>query len=300
MHLQSQYLQFLKNPKPYHITTASCNSTTSSSPMAEVTKSSNQSIGATTKPYRSRRKGDAIVYKALFQYIASIVSLLALTYYMNNAKVGQHVLDEARAVAKEIVREEMEKHAADGLGKVDYALAATGGSVTKHSEASIVGAGSFWFSRIGRNGVHVDAVKMLRPSFGEPGDCFDLNGTSGFVEIRLGKAIVPEAVTLEHVAKSVANDRSSAPKDCKVSGWFSGQETEIEDDTEEIFSLGEFTYDLEKSNAQTFDVSPASGLVDMIRLEFTSNHGKASHTSIYRFRVHGQEPGSFVPVAVMS
>ncbi|KAL8098244.1 SUN domain-containing protein 1-like [Apium graveolens] len=264
--------------------------------MAEAvnTKSSNQ---ATTKPYRSRRKGGADKLIPLVQHI-TLVLVIAGTYYLNNAWLRQHVLDEARAVARDIVREEIEIHAADGLGKVDYALAATGGSVTKHSDASVVGAGSVWFSRIGRNGVHVDAVKMLRPSFGEPGDCFDLNGSTGFVEIKLGKAIVPEAVTLEHVAKSVAYDRSSAPKDCKVSGWFSGHETEIEKDIEKIFPLGEFTYDLENSNAQTFDVSHASGLVDMIRLEFTSNHGKASHTSIYRFRVHGHEPGSFVAVAI--
>lgn len=42
---------------------------------------------------------------------------------------------------------------------------------------------------------------MLRPSFGEPGACFALSGSSGFVEIKLRRAIVPEAVTLEHVAK---------------------------------------------------------------------------------------------------
>lgn len=59
-----------------------------------------------------------------------------------------------------------------------------------------------------------------------------------------------------------------------------------------MFSLAEFTYDLEKSNAQTFDIldSAVSGLVDTVRLDFTSNHGSASHTCIYRLRVHGHEP----------
>ena len=69
--------------------------------------------------------------------------------------------------------------------------------MTRHSKAS----GGVWFSGIGWNGVHVDSVKMLRPSFGEPGDCFALSGSSGFVEIKLRRAIVPEAITLEHVAK---------------------------------------------------------------------------------------------------
>ena len=42
---------------------------------------------------------------------------------------------------------------------------------------------------------------MLKPSFGEPGKCFPLKGDSGFVQIRLGTTIIPEAITLEHVDK---------------------------------------------------------------------------------------------------
>lgn len=64
------------------------------------------------------------------------------------------------------------------------------------------------------------------------------------------------------------------------------------DDKEKMFLLTEFTYDLEKSNAQTFNVmdNTASGLVDTVRLDFTSNHGSPSLTCIYRLRVHGYEP----------
>ena len=42
---------------------------------------------------------------------------------------------------------------------------------------------------------------MLKPSFGEPGQCFPLKGDSGFVEIRLRTTIISEAITLEHVDK---------------------------------------------------------------------------------------------------
>lgn len=225
-----------------------------------------------------------------------------------NARGGGHGsegLDEVMAVAREMVGKEIEKHAADGLGRVDYALASGGGFVVKHSEAYVAGGkGGFLFPVIGgKSGVHTNSGKMLRPSFGEPGDCFALKGSSGFVQIKLRTAIVPEAVTLEHVAKSVAYDRSSAPKDCRVSGWFRGHETiDLTRNAEKMFSLAEFTYDLEKSNAQTFDVSDSSGVgvIDMIRLDFTSNHGSASHTCIYRFRVHGHEPDSIVPLAIQS
>lgn len=199
-------------------------------------------------------------------------------------------LDDIMVYAREIVQKEIEKHAADGLGRVDYALATSGGMVVKHSDPYMAGRGVNWFLK-GR-GVHPNADEMLKPSFGEPGKCFALKGSSGFVQIKLRGAIVPEAVTLEHVAKSVAYDRSTAPKDCRVSGWLQNRDLHTADDEEKMLLLTEFTYDLEKSNAQTFNVldDTASGLVDTVRLDFTSNHGSPSLTCIYRLRVHGYEP----------
>ncbi|KAK4410866.1 SUN domain-containing protein 1 [Sesamum angolense] len=200
---------------------------------------------------------------------------------------GEVSLDEIRDYAREIVEKEIERHAADGLGMVDYALASGGGMVLRHSQPY---GGGVWFL----NRVSPEAWKMIRPSFGEPGQCFPLKGRSGFIEIRLRTPIVPEAVTLEHVAKSVAYDRSSAPKHCRVSGWLQEQDsTDSEVGSKKMLLLTEFTYDLEKSRAQTFKVeSAASNLVDTIRLDFTSNHGSATHTCIYRLRVHGHEPSS--------
>ncbi|XP_047950248.1 SUN domain-containing protein 1-like [Salvia hispanica] len=201
-------------------------------------------------------------------------------------------VDDIIKYAREVVLNEIEKHAADGLGMVDYALVSGGARVVKHSEpyGGKAGGSANWL--LLRSRVSAEAERMIKPSFGEPGQCFALKGGSGFVEIRLRTAIVPEAVTLEHVAKSVAYDRSSAPKHCRVSGWL---QTDPEIVTEKMFLLTEFTYDLQKSNAQTYKVeSSASNLVDIIRLDFTSNHGSASHTCIYRLRVHGREP-SHVP-----
>ncbi|CAF1935532.1 unnamed protein product [Brassica napus] len=193
-------------------------------------------------------------------------------------------IDELRAYAREIVEKEIGKHAADGLGRVDYALASGGAFVMDHSDPFLVGN---WFGT-SRRRVHSKAVKMLTPSFGEPGQCFPLKGSNGFVQVRLRAPVVPEAVTLEHVSKAVAYDRTSAPKDCRVSGWL---EDEKDMESETRLLLTEFTYDLDRSNAQTFDIAESanSGLVNTVRLDFTSNHGSDSHTCIYRFRVHGRE-----------
>ncbi|KAG8501823.1 hypothetical protein CXB51_004629 [Gossypium anomalum] len=203
-------------------------------------------------------------------------------------------LSDIGAYAREIVKNEIEMHASDGLARADYALFSGGGKVVRHSEPFLAGKGSNWFSKGSQNVVHPDADKMLKPSFGEPGQCFPLKGSSGFVQIKLRTAIIPEAITLEHVAKNVAYDRSSAPKDCRVSGWMQGRDLDLPIDPNKMFVLAEFMYDLEKSSAQTFDVSDAGGIgiVDTVRLDFSSNHGSTSHTCIYRLRVHGHEPDS--------
>ncbi|URE44605.1 Sad1 UNC-like C-terminal domain containing protein [Musa troglodytarum] len=201
-------------------------------------------------------------------------------------------LDQIRAFARDIVQKEIEKHAADGLGRVDYALASGGAKVVRHSQPYGFGKGNSWFAK-GHNGVHANAHKMLEPSFGEPGQCFPLQGSSGFVELRLRTGIIPEAVTLEHVANSVAYDRSSAPKDCRVSAWFESPDEDPSSNIKKIVMLTEFSYDLEKSNAQTFEVEVGdAGVINTVRLDFTSNHGSSALTCIYRFRVHGHEPSS--------
>lgn len=99
----------------------------------------------------------------------------------------------------------------------------------------------------------------------------------------------------------VAYDRSSAPKDCRIYGWHQGHDGGITPEPGSMFLLSEFSYDLEKSNAQTFNVWESAGsvLVDMVRFDFSSNHGSPSHTCIYRLRVHGHEPDSVSMLAML-
>lgn len=207
-------------------------------------------------------------------------------------------LDEIMALTRDIVMKEIEKHAADGLGRVDYALASGGAKVVRHSEPYVYGKVGSWLAVTkGKARVHSSAQIMLKPSFGEPGQCFPLRGSNGFAEIRLREGIIPEAITLEHVSKSVAYDRSSAPKDCQVSGWFEAPEDGSSTKTSNLFAI-DFSYDLNKSNVQTFAIPTVdSGVINMVRLNFTSNHGSPSLTCIYRIRVHGYKPGSQLAVA---
>jgi SUN domain-containing protein 1/2 len=116
-------------------------------------------------------------------------------------------LDQVRALVREIVMREIEKHAADGIARVDYALGSAGGRVTRYSEPYDAGkraAGLLSAFPFGAGGSAGDqSQKMIQPSFGEPGQCFPLKGSSGFVEIHLRKGIIPDAITLEHVSKVI-------------------------------------------------------------------------------------------------
>ncbi|KAF8783819.1 hypothetical protein HU200_000259 [Digitaria exilis] len=198
-------------------------------------------------------------------------------------------LDDIMLYAKEIVEIEIARHSADGLGMVDYALGSGGAKVVRHSESFMNGKTYM----PGRSSVHATAQKMLEPSFGQPGECFALKGSSGFVDVKLRTGIIPEAVTLEHVDKSVAYDRSSAPKNFQVRGWYQGSHDDSDKDSNAMATLGEFSYNLDNSNAQTFQLERSANpqAVNMVRFDFSSNHGNPELTCIYRFRVHGTEPG---------
>jgi SUN domain-containing protein 1/2 len=117
-------------------------------------------------------------------------------------------LDQVRALAREIAMREIEKHAADGIGRVDYALGSAGGRVVRYSEAYDAGKRGGLLSALSLGGGDSgdQSQKMIQPSFGEPGQCFPLKGSSGFVEIQLRKGIIPDAVTLEHVSKVIFLD----------------------------------------------------------------------------------------------
>ncbi|XP_039136858.1 SUN domain-containing protein 1-like [Dioscorea cayenensis subsp. rotundata] len=200
-------------------------------------------------------------------------------------------LDEVRVLAKAIVEKEIERHAADGIGRPDYALASGGARIVGHSEPGFFGRPSSWLRVWGRNHIHQNAKKMLEPSFGEPGQCFALKGSTGFVDIKLRTAVFIEAITLEHVSESVSHDRSAAPKKGRVYGWIQSEVTgEINKAQSMVQQLLDFEYDLEKNNVQTFDIDPHTMIVvDTVRLEVTSNHGNSNQTCIYRLRVHGFE-----------
>ena len=95
-------------------------------------------------------------------------------------------LDDIIMTARDTLMKEIHR-----LGRVDYALSSGGAKVVRHSEPVIIGNVGRWFRKISLTTVYKDSEKMLKPSFGEPGQCFPLKGDSGFVQIRLRTTIIP-------------------------------------------------------------------------------------------------------------
>ena len=59
--------------------------------------------------------------------------------------------------------------------------------------------------------MRVVAQFLLTPGGPVPGECLALNGSSGWVDIRLRQPIEPSALSYEHVPASINYDSSSAP-----------------------------------------------------------------------------------------
>ena len=109
--------------------------------------------------------------------------------------------EEFEKIYEDLKTARSKEYGGDGEGSLDEIRAYAREMIEREIEPFSAGKGGNWFLKGGRGMVHNNADKMLRPSFGEPGQCFALSGSSGFVQIKLRTGIVPEAVTLEHVAK---------------------------------------------------------------------------------------------------
>ena len=202
-----------------------------------------------------------------------------------HSKTSKEVADEVRA--------QMELFRADRTGLVDYAMFSGGGKVVGHSAlASAVakGDGPLTNALKGlRGGVHPRADEWVISASSEAaGECLALEGTRGWVDLRLREAIVVKAVTVEHVHRDVAYDITSAPKSVKILGW---NNTKSPGAGARV--LGSIRYQLLDgqggSAMQTFELGGAPGTaVDHVRFEVESNYGNKDWTCLYRLRVHGK------------
>ncbi|KAI0564698.1 Galactose-binding-like protein [Gracilaria domingensis] len=181
-----------------------------------------------------------------------------------------------------------ERYAADKDLPPDFALASAGGRVlwTRPSMQRLYGrfvrqyAEALFGDGIPTPHRPVRASTILEPDV-LPGRCWSFEGDKAEVMIRLLALVKVNSVTMEHTPRASVLSIRSAPRQFKVYG--------VRMDGEEV-EAGDFVFDMEeeqKGHLQRFYV-PGNNVFRAVRVEILGNHG-ANHTSLYRFRVHGEQ-----------
>ncbi|KAJ1679106.1 hypothetical protein EV182_002712 [Spiromyces aspiralis] len=206
---------------------------------------------------------------------------------------------------RDFIRESLVQFANDRLGKADYALQSAGARIIpalttdtlKVQPRKLIGQ---LLSKVG-----------LLPNYAKPpatilspdthlGQCWPMAGSEGQVAIRLAAPVKVAEFGLEHVAKSLAIDVRSAPRDIEVLGYLvpdsgegSTDQAELDQRVGDLVQLALYTYEpSDTSPLQTFPLLPEAqeymkkAMVQTIILRVNSNWGHPDHTCIYRFRVH--------------
>uniref|UniRef100_A0A8C0S1E4 SUN domain-containing protein n=1 Tax=Canis lupus familiaris TaxID=9615 RepID=A0A8C0S1E4_CANLF len=162
----------------------------------------------------------------------------------------------------------------DFVRKPDYALSSVGASIdlekTSHDYED-ANTAYFWNRFSFWNYARPPTVILEPDVF--PGNCWAFEGDQGQVVIRLPGRVQLSDITLQHPPPSVAHTggAKSAPRDFAVYGL------QVDDETE-VF-LGKFTFNVEKSEIQTFHLQVPWH--DPFQL------GPPRFTCLYRVRAHG-------------
>jgi SUN domain-containing protein 1/2 len=214
----------------------------------------------------------------------------------------------------------MARHARDTIAKADFALH-SGGAVVIPSLTSDT-------HEIKPHGVRQQVISYLTGhgyAIGRPpitalhhethvGHCWPFEGAQGQLGVTLSRIVQIEEITIDHVARDIAWDMSSAPRKMEVWGLIegssnfekaaaldaartnAGQEIPMQPrslpHSTRYVRIAHFEYDVDAPNAvQTFPVDEdvrASGMdFGIVVLRVLDNWGQ-QFTCLYRFRVHGQ------------
>ena len=215
----------------------------------------------------------------------------------------------------------------DILAKPDFALHSGGARVIPSLTSSTFeirpqGLGSQMIGLITGNGYAIGRppITALHHEV-QNGHCWPFTGGEGQLGVALTSPIFLEEVTIDHVAKSIAFDMRSAPRQMEVWGLVEGKDNiarvqawkedlatrkeanyEVVDYPKtlpkhpEYIRLANFTYNIHSpNNVQTFPVMPEIRELGIdfgiVVLRVLNNWGRDDFTCLYRFRVHGQRNG---------
>ncbi|KAF8656261.1 hypothetical protein AX16_002697 [Volvariella volvacea WC 439] len=237
---------------------------------------------------------------------------------------------DVTAIISQLVEDAVTVYNKDILARPDFALYSAGARIIpsltsptyeiqpsgfKNTLRSLVTGNGYAIGRAPVTAIHHDTHSGL---------CWPIPGVRGQLGVALAQSVRITDFTIEHVAKEVAFDMRSAPRDMEVWALVEGDnidkvkqwQTEKAKQREQAIARGEqveaeptypttlptdvqyirianFTFDAHSSkNIQTFPVSPDVKDLDtnfnIVVLLMKNNWGQDTYTCLYRFRVHGQ------------
>ncbi|KLT41710.1 hypothetical protein CC85DRAFT_303032 [Cutaneotrichosporon oleaginosum] len=220
--------------------------------------------------------------------------------------------EDVTEMVQGIVDASLLRYSNDKLGMVDYALYSAGARVIEGTTSPTLQLteepglfGRLW----GKRAVHARPPHVALHPDTTVGQCWAFEGSIGDLGVLLSQPdVLVSSITIDHVAKALASDISSAPKDIEVWVTIEGEEdrtkarqylenSPLRDEltsmpqTEENILVAKIVYDINSATpTQTFPVPKE--FVDLgISTRITtfrvlSNWG-GEVTCIYRVRVHG-------------
>ncbi|XP_059752864.1 sperm-associated antigen 4 protein isoform X1 [Balaenoptera ricei] len=198
-------------------------------------------------------------------------------------KLHKEVSSVRAANSERVAKLVFQRLSEDFVRKPDYALSSVGASIDleKTSPDYEDANTAYFWNRFSFWNYARPPTVILEPDV-FPGNCWAFEGDQGQVVIQLPGRVQLSDITLQHPPPSVAHTRGakSAPRDFAVYGL------QVDDETE-VF-LGKFTFDVEKSEIQTFHLEndpPAA--FPKVKIQILSNWGHPHFTCLYRVRAHG-------------
>lgn len=156
-------------------------------------------------------------YKALDKNsIFELVTLYTKTHGFSLEQLNENDYNELRDEISSFVLREIHKIMfEDSVGKPDFALGAVGAKVIDYTGKWAI---NNLIDVILPFGEKPNPPSIALEGHKQVGDCWAFHGSSGFLTVRLSSPIIPESVTIEHIATSIAHvpKAISAPKRFRV------------------------------------------------------------------------------------
>lgn len=215
--------------------------------------------------------------------------------------------EDVTSVVQELIDAALTKYSKDTIARPDFALFTAGGRVVPSitSDTLVLRSASRANKLLfgSRDVEGRSPATALHPD-NAVGECWPFKGNQGQLGVLLARRVIVTDVTVEHAAKELALDVSTAPKDIEVWAVIEGSEhqAKVADyhrsrDLGEVPSdrllLAEIVYDPDSASPIQTTPIPAEIIdlgidVGIVIFKVTSNWG-ADLTCLYRVRVHGHD-----------